>query len=395
MHVILLLGGSTAGKSSLCKQLVAKFNWFSNSYDEAGARVTLQHFAAVKPFLFEELNKYNLTNILQVLMTDDDIQNLASMGRLKITKGNYKLICSFPSPELEGLEERLKKSGFTEHNIPELAKNLRLTTKIGGIIYQDHPFPDPVEKLYDETFSRNNSGKTIVLDVIPNQNSTAEACIDYFKNRAKQYKEQNPSEPLEISIVFAYCPPQKLSERIQERNRQAELKDPMDKREGIFPFEQLATLVSADKNPDLTSSQVLSRTDLFSYVQRYAKTEKAGDPIFLENPVDQDIRISHIPNVLTTTHNNAVKIINQSDADQSPLIDSPRIGTKKTIDEYARLARRFGLFEEQEKTSLNIKAGLSFDAVIDTSKGTPDVLAIELVEQLDKNKSASKRITKL
>jgi hypothetical protein len=396
MHIVLLLGSSTAGKSALCKQLVTEHQWHSNSFDEVGARATLEHLAVVKPFIFEELHKHHLTDKLQVLMTDNDIQNLASMGRLTISQGDHKLSCSFSSAELEGLEEKLKGAGFNENEISELAKNFRLTTKIGQDIYKAHPFPDPMKRICEETFTPDNNGKSIVLDVVPDQNSTAEAGIEYFKKRAQQYQIQNPNTPVEISIVFAYCPPKKLSERITERNRQAEINDPMDKREGLFPFEQLATLVTADSKFDETSSQTLSRTELFSFVQRHANTEKPGASVFLENPVDPEaIQASHSNLQTSILKGDAVKIHPSSDVDQPQILQSARIGSKKTIKEYVGLANRFGMFQNQEQASLNITAGLSFDAIIDTSKGTPDVLAKDFLEQLHKNKATSHHISKL
>jgi hypothetical protein len=395
MHVVLLLGSSTAGKSALCKELVMTYKWHSNSFDEAGAKATFAHLDKVKPFILQELEQHQLTNKLQALMTDNDIQNLASMGRLTISKGNHKIAHRFSSPELEGLEEILKKAGFADNEIPEIAKNFRLTTKIGDVVYKKHPFPDPMEKLYDETFSKSNTGQSIVLDIIPNQNSTAQTCIEYFKNRAQQYQEKNPNEPLTLSIVFAYCPPQKLSERILERNRQAEINNPGDKRVGLFPFEQLATLVTADEKFDETSKNKLSRTDLFYLVNRHANTDRVGDAMFLENPVDPDIMNTPFISPQTiTTEGNAIKLTLESDEHQQQISEHPRIGSKETINKYSDLAKRFGMFKNQEQSSLNIPAGLSFDAIIDTSKGTPDTLAKEFLEQLKNSLQTQQRSSK-
>src|SRR5262249_620577 len=150
-----------------------------------------------------------------------------------------------------------------------------------------------------ETFNTNNSGKSIVLDIVPDEHGTAnecleqfekraQQCLEQFEKRAQQYRDQNSSETLTTSVVFAYCPPQKLTERIQERNRNAEINNPKDKRTDLRPFEQLAALVTADKKTDGTSKNILSRTELFYLVNRHANTDKPRDRLFLENPVDPE-----------------------------------------------------------------------------------------------------------
>ncbi len=396
MHVVLLLGSSTAGKSSLCRALVAEHKWNSNSVDEVWEKILPAHSAKLKPLMLEELKKQNLIVKLQSFMTEDEVQALAGTGILNISKGSHKVTHQFQHPDLEGLEEILKKSGFDESEISDLAKNLRLVTKVGDDTYKSNPFPDPMEKLYDETFNTNNSGKSIVLDVVPNSRGTANECLEHFERRVKQYRDQNPSEPLTTSVVFAYCPPQKLSERIEVRNRNAEMNDPKDKRVGLFPFEQLATLVKADKKIDNTSENILSRTELFYLVNKHASTDKAGDSLFLENPVDSEVLQQNFEEKVQATilKGDAVKV--QLHDDLEPLIsDEPRVGSKNTIEEYRKLAARFGFFENQERASLNIPAGISFDAVVNTGKGTSFSLANELIEKLEKSKTSSHRISKL
>jgi adenylate kinase family enzyme len=397
MHVVLLIGSSTAGKSSLCKELVAEHKWNSGSVDEAWEKVMHEQSAKAKPLMLEELKKQNMIAKLQSLMTEDEVQKLAGIGIVNISKGNHKLTYQFQSHELDELEEVLKKAGFDESEIPELAKDLRLVTTIGNDIYKSIPPIDPMERLYDETFKKDNSGKQIVLDVIPD--ATAHKSLDDFEKRVKQYRDQNPGEPLTTSVVFAYCPPQKLSERIQERNRKAEIDNPMDKRIGSFPFDQLATLAAAEKKLDTSSKNLLSRTELFYLINRHASTDKIGDALFLENPIDPEaLQPSHDQKsqTVTTTISDTVKINPYSDdLELTVTSDKPRIGSKKTIEEYGKLANKFGFFENQERASLNIPSGLSFDAVINTARGTPATLANEFLEKLEKSKTSSHRISKL
>ncbi|CEG57840.1 hypothetical protein [Legionella fallonii] len=395
MHIVLLLGSSTAGKTSLCRELVAKHSWSSGSVDEICDKIQIERTEKLTPLLRKELKNKNLFGNLQSLMTEDDIIKLASRGILTISKGNHQFAYSFSNPLLEELELVLKKAGFNDIEIPDLANSFRLVTKIGDAAFKDHPFPDPMERLYDDVFNKNNSEKSFVLDVVPDPNGSAKECLEQFAKRAQLYRNQNPNEALRTSVVFAYCPPQKLSERIQERNRKAEIGNSEDKRVGLFPFYQLAVLTTADKKLDNNSENILSRNELFYMVNKHAHTDKIDDPIFLENPVDQEaLQQNHDDNVeVTMIKNGKVMIQTNNDKVDIPTFDKPRIGSKNTIEEYSKLANRFGFFEKQERVSLNIPSGISFDAVINTAKGNPTFLANEFIEKLEKSKVYSERIS--
>ena len=388
MHVVLLLGSSTAGKSSLCRELVKTYEWKSLSIDEMVDKIVNMSPSNLKLFMLEKLNASGVIQNLQTLMTEDELVTLCSRGVLTISKGSHLITAhGFPNPLLPNLEDVLKKAGFIESEISKLAKELRFVTKID----------DPTVMLYDEVFDKSNSGQSIVIDLVPNPDESAKECLEYFKKRAQQYREENPSETLTTSIVFAYCPVQKLSERIQERNRKADIDNPMDKRIGLFPFHQLATLVTADKLFDDSSEHVLSRNELFYMVNKHANTDKNGDSLFLENPVDIDaLQQSHHEEVqIVTTSDRVVKLQINDDSLELSSDDLPRIGSKKTIEEYSKLANRFGFFENQERASLNISKGIDFDAVINTAKGNPATLANEFLEKLEKSKISPERVSTL
>ncbi|HAT1916284.1 TPA: hypothetical protein ACF9YM_003294 [Legionella pneumophila] len=388
MHVVLLLGSSTAGKSSLCRELVTTHGWKSSSIDEMVDNIVNMSPSDRKLFMFEKLDAAGVIQNLQTLMTEEEMLTLCSTGVLTISKGNHLITAQgFPNPLLPNLEDVLKKAGFIESEISKLAKELRFVTKID----------DPTVMLYDEVFDKGNSGQSIVIDLVPNPDESAKECLEYFQKRAQQYSEENPSETLTTSIVFAYCPVQKLSERIQERNRKADIDNPMDKRIGLFPFHQLATLVTADKLFDDSSEHVLSRNELFYMVNKHANTDKNGDSLFLENPVDLDaLQQSYQEEVqIVTISDRVVKLQVNDDSLELSSDDLPRIGSKKTIEEYSKLANKFGFFENQERASLNISEGIDFDAVINTAKGNPATLANEFLEKLEKSKISSERVSTL
>ncbi len=388
MHVVLLLGSSTAGKSSLCRELVTTHGWKSSSIDEMVDKIVNMSPSDRKLFMFEKLDAAGVIQNLQTLMTEEEMLTLCSTGVLTISKGNHLITAQeFPNPLLPNLEDVLKKAGFIESEISKLAKELRFVTKID----------DPTVMLYDDVFDKGNSGQSIVIDLVPNPDESAKKCLEHFQKRAQQYSEENPSETLTTSIVFAYCPVQKLSERIQERNRKADIDNPMDKRVGLFPFHQLATLVTADKLFDDSSEHVLSRNELFYMVNKHANTDKNGDSLFLESPVDPDaLQQSYNEEVqIVITSDRVVKLQINDDSLELSSDDLPRIGSKKTIEEYSNLANKFGFFENRERASLNISAGIDFDAVINTAKGNPATLANEFLEKLEKSKISSERVSTL
>ena len=388
MHVVLLLGSSTAGKSTLCRELATTHGWKSLSIDEMVDKIANMSPSDLKLFMFEKLNASGVIQNLQTLMTEEEIVTLCSRGMLTISKGNHLITAhGFPNPLLPNLEDVLKKAGFIESEISNLAKELRSVTKID----------DPTVMLYDEVFDKGNSGQSIVIDLVPNPDESAKVCLAYFQMRAQQYREENPSETLTTSIVFAYCPLQKLSERIQERNRKADIDNPIDKRVGLFPFHQLATLVTADKLFDDSSEHVLSRNELFYTVNKHANTDKSGDALFLENPVDLDVLQQNYQDEvqIVTTSDGVVKLQIDDDTLELSSDDLPRIGAKKTIEEYSKLANRFGFFGNQERASLNISEGIDFNAVINTAKGSPATLANEFLEKLEKSKISSERVSTL
>lgn len=367
MRVVLLLGSSTAGKSSLCSELVKNHGWLSISIDEVCEKIGNELTAKAKIDILNEFKKNGLANKLLPYLSEDEIAKLASGGKLLISRGQHLITKSvqFSNPSLNSLEIILKNAGFNEEEIVELAENFRLATKIGDETQQKYPFPNPMPRLYDETYIKD-TGASIILDVVPPPNGDVKELLSHFHQRAKQFRIENSACNLETQVVLAYCPPKKLSERILGRNINAEQSgNLMDKREGLFPFHQLANLI---RGQDMESSyyidEKISKDEIFDITSQHLNREANDEAIFLENPFDSEAL------------ENNIRV-------NPPAVERPRIGSKKIIDEYRHLSNHFGFFENKEEVRLSIPNREQYDATIDTSYSKPAQLANELLEQLE------------
>jgi hypothetical protein len=131
MKVVLLIGSSSAGKSSLCGELVAEHHWTSMSADEISKKIDIERSQFFKEEILKVLRNKGLISKLQLLMTEDEIYKLCGTGMLTISKGNNKIYeAQFSDPSLAGLESLLKKAGFNESEIPGLTDILRQVSQV-------------------------------------------------------------------------------------------------------------------------------------------------------------------------------------------------------------------------------------------------------------------------
>ena len=131
MKVVLLIGSSSAGKSSLCGELVAEHNWTSLSADDVSKKIDIERSQFFKEEILKVLRNKGLIAKLQLLMTQDEIYKLCGTGMLTISKGNNKIDeAQFSDPSLVGLESLLKKAGFNESEIPGLSEILRQISQV-------------------------------------------------------------------------------------------------------------------------------------------------------------------------------------------------------------------------------------------------------------------------
>ena len=345
MRIILLLGPSSVGKTTLCKELEKNYHWLVLSYDS---------FACNE--VFKKLEAQGLVSYLCQYMDKIEVLQLCQMSRLTISKGKHLVNNhQFPDQTYPNIEEVLKTAGFNDSDIKILSEKMRLAGNIFGTIVKNiDKFVDEIfSKLFDEVFNNKyNPECTIILDVIPpfhNMNKMLAA----FSHRVEQYRRKHGESSLAAYTVLAYCQPQDLSNRIMKRNEHADHNNkPMSRREGLFPFSQLGKLLTNrdERSPIQFTLGYVSKSDLLKIAYKHNSIHsKNSAPI-------------------------KGKVIFKAAAN--------------SVLEYIRLSKQFGIWKTpQDQNSLTVNKNLKFDIIINTAVGDAGFLSIKLIEAINNKRS--------
>lgn len=397
MRVILLLGPSSAGKSTLCKELEKIPHWKILGDDAIRDFIRAERIATLKPEMLDVLNKHGFLDKLKPYISSDRLLTLCTTGILTISHGNHPIAHqSFPNPGLPGLEKVLKDAGFSnEQQIIELAKNLRFVAQLGNDVNKKHPYPDLIETLYDKAFDiKHEQEATIILDVVPPPKDEIKEFLNHFAKRAEKFRDKFPNMPLETATVFAYCAPLKLSERIKQRNEDAkEYNNPADRREGTFPFEQLGGVITTtSKNNDTPSllGELSGAQLLLIAIAHIIQSSNAQN--YLTDLIDPNAFTSPTavkPNVVETK-TEAVKLRSDDDLIQPDHSTKANYSTKEIAERFSRLTNVFGIYgsDSKEKIPLAIRQGLKFDIFLDMGKRDAKSLVQELLDNLKSEKQS-------
>jgi len=87
MKIVLLLGPSSAGKSTLCSALVAKHGWNTHGCDQVGEIIQKER----TPLLLGEMLKRGLFEKLSPYMDESAIIKLAETGQLDLVRGDISI----------------------------------------------------------------------------------------------------------------------------------------------------------------------------------------------------------------------------------------------------------------------------------------------------------------
>jgi len=361
MRVILLLGSSSAGKSTLCHgvEAVTRPKWQIRDTDTFGRYCIGQ---AVEAFS----KKYDIQGLSSDLaMSPDQIVNFAMTGKLQT---GHSIHHQFENPELTDAERVLKELGMAHERIPILSDQLRNVIRnragLGALIPQpNQEFLNRfLERVFNEKFA---SDDTLIIDVNPHPEVGPAVISKLLDQHVERYSKQH-EQPIESFKILAYCPPEILSDRMHRRMKDKKDDDYMG--EGIFPFQQVAMLVGSHRADEKSESVrtkwnaigELSRKSVFDIANKHIEYNK-DDPLIIVDTVD--------PAVMQSPE---VKELDSS-ASEMPLI-----APKPVVEAYHSLADKFGFLANETRIKLSVTRDFQCDVIIDTSKQNANDLVNEI-----------------
>lgn len=260
MKVVLLLGSSSAGKSTLCDALVREHGWYTHGVDKVGEILQRER----TPLLLGKLRERALIERLSLYMNELAITKLAETGQFELVHKDISIKHQFKSPGFQGLEAILKRAGFADKELAALAHSLHEVGEVFETCLQN-----PIDRMLDDIF-RLPADASVIIDEVP-------PIYDDLKSMLQDYREKIverakiDGRTIEYATVLAFCPPKALSSRIHHRNESAVISgDPGNKREGVFPFLQLSQLISAAETDDARDeARTLSKIQLLMIALRH------------------------------------------------------------------------------------------------------------------------------
>lgn len=253
MKVVLLLGPSSAGKSTLCDVLVREHGWYTHGID----RVSDILYRERTPLLLEELRRQGLIERLSPYMSEQAIITLTETGQFDLVKGDISIKHQFNSPDFQELETILQQ-GFAGKELEELIHSLREVGKLLKTMLK----PDSIDRMLDDVF-KLPPDSSVILDLIPPQEGDVKSSLHDFREKLFERAKMD-GKTIEYATVLAFCPPKALSNRIHHRNISAvKSGDLRNQREIEDSFLQLSQLISvAETDGALDEARTLSRMQL-------------------------------------------------------------------------------------------------------------------------------------
>lgn len=325
MKFVLLIGPSSAGKSSICKEVKKQDSrWRVTSIDKTIEKLHKESVALLPQFV--ETNCPLLTKY----MTDEEIKAVCFTGVLSMSKCSPPVTdLRFSSPKYQEAEEYSKATGLTGQELTEFVRELRSV----GQFFEARDKININERLFDETFDRSmGDDDCVIIDIIPgNTIEETQAIINEFQTRAEAFRRVNGNRPVETYVSLAYCPPSEISKRVLERN-----KTPGEERSYLQGITQLQGVVKASPYPvknNLTPLGHVSRTGMIEIAQAH------------ETHLD------------------------------------PKTKMENALASGNRLARGLGMEDNQKIAHLVVPENLKVDLILNTADGPPDQLAKQVLDK--------------
>jgi hypothetical protein len=265
MKVILLLGSSSAGKSTLCDALVREHGWYTHGCDLVGEILQRER----TPILLEKLRACGLIERLSPYMNEAAIMKLAATGQLDLVHNDVSITHQFRTPDFLELGTILSSAGFSGKELEDLTQLIHEV----GVVFMALPMPDPVDRMLEDVFKLPPDA-SVIIDDVPPPEGDVKTMLQDFKEKLLSHAKANGC-PVDYATVLAFCPPKALSARIQHRNKAADISgNPGNKREGTFPFLQLSQLITAaEADGSLDEARTLSKMQLLIIALQHLRPE--------------------------------------------------------------------------------------------------------------------------
>lgn len=265
MRILLLMGTSSVGKSLLTETLTDEgFKGIRNA-DEILKDYLDKAFSL-------KVTEAGLWASLTPEMTHQEVYRFAMRGQLNMNRTGFrKLVDVAVSPENTKQEvyERLQAAGVDGVRSEEMATAL---VAVKALFESDRNRPGPMECLdigIDELLATTGNEDVLVIDLVPEATpSKTRDLLDAITARIQDYADARDI-PVQFDKVMLYCQLDTLFENMRARNDAADKTgDQANKRVGINPVLQLASLVSA--HPKEGPSMLrLSKRQLREIVEAY------------------------------------------------------------------------------------------------------------------------------
>lgn len=330
MKIVLLLGASSAGKSTLCNALVKEHGWYTHGSEYVGDILEKQR----GPLLLEKLREVGLVERLSPYMNDSALIAFVTTGQINLVHGDIYINHQFKLPDLQRIEAILSQAGFEGKELEALIHSLREVVDVCKAV----PMPNGFELMLDDLFKLPPDA-SVILDEVPPIDHDVNGMLYAFKEQILE-RAKADGRKVEYAAVLAFSTPKVLSDRILHRNESAAIfGDLRNKREGMFPFLQLSQLIStAETDGALDKARTLSKMQLLL------------------------IALKHLPPGVGDRETKKAKAIFKAGA-----------------HEYRELMKRFRL-SETSNVIVSPREDLDVHAVIDLSKdASPSDLARELI----------------
>lgn len=268
MKVVLLMGSSSAGKSTLCDALVKEHGWYTHGIDQASEILHKEQTPILEEKLLEKLRERGLIERLSGYMTESAIKTLGATGQLELVHGDISINHQFNSPDYQDLETILNRAGFVDKELEDLTRLLREV----GDIFKNLPKPDILDRMLDDVL-KFPTDSSVILDLVP-PDGDVKIMLQDFKEKLLE-RAKVDGRTIEYATVLAFCPPKELSNRIHHRNASAVISgDLRNKREGVEPFLQLSQLISvAETDGALDEARTLSKMQLLLIALKHLRPE--------------------------------------------------------------------------------------------------------------------------